>query len=65
MSQVIFSKEQSDFIEANGLQITLENGDTYYHLPLFYKKEKECVFELIKRHDLPEEIENIINPYDL
>lgn len=60
-----FPKEQSDLLRAAALQITLENGDTYYHLPFFYKYLGNNEYEVLKKDQLPDDIKNLINPYQL
>lgn len=60
-----FSKEQSDLLRAAALQITLENGDTYFHLPFFYKDLGNNEYEVLKKDQLPDDIKDLINPYQL
>lgn len=60
-----FPKEQSDLLRAAALQITLENGDTYFHLPFFYKDLGNNEYEVLKKDQLPDDIKDLINPYQL
>ena len=62
-SIIQFNKEQSDLLKSASLKITLENGDTYYHLPFFYKDLGNKSFQVIEKDKLPQEIKDLINPY--
>lgn len=64
-TQIILSKEQFKLFQAGALIVTLENGDKYYHLPMFYKQIDEETFECITRKELPDEVEQVINPCNL
>ena len=55
-----FTEEESNFIESFS-QIYMEDGDSYYHIPHFFKKEGKNKYEIIYPDQVPKEVLKIFN----
>jgi len=57
MTKIKYTKEQSELIQTAGMIINTRGGDTYYHLPQWFKKtDQDCVFEEVESSAMPDEV---------
>lgn len=59
ISTTKFSKEISDFIEANA-----NKEENYYHFPFYFKKVGDCLFEVAQWNELNGELKHIVERWE-
>jgi len=61
MTFLPMTKEQFDLFKVAAIKVTLYNGDTYYHLPHYFKYIDGEEFEVVYPKDIPEELSSIMD----
>lgn len=60
MRIIILVPQQTDFIEKCGTHVITENGENWFYLPHWYKKEDTNVFTEVNFENLPQYVKDII-----